>query len=227
MKKIVTGDLNQRIQVTQMTNTSDGAGGVLPVESVYWETSAKVTPLRSTNVLEANQQSLKDGFEFIVRYRSDKFIKPDMRIKWRGSYLALVSVPQDMVYKEWISFKAVWMDRPQEAEPTGEGTIYFGTAATNEVLTMEQILLGSSVDYDASAGIIVPFANPLYLFNWFWLPDVSGVPNWYTSVEEPADNGALGTVDGLFAPAVQVGEGVLFMGNYEVPLDGGFRFTTQ
>lgn len=226
-KRFITGDLRESIQITQLTNSDDGAGGVISVETVYWDTYAKVTPLSSSNMLEANQQSLKDGFEFIVRYRSDKFIKPDMRIKWKGSYLALISVPVDYVFKEWTMFKATWLDRPQESEATGEGLIYYGTAAANDALTMEQILEGSSVEYDAIVGIIVPFINPSYVFNWFWLPDAIGVPTWYTNIEEPADNGALGTVDGLFAPAVQVGEGVLFMGNYEVPMDGGFLFSTQ
>lgn len=116
MDKINTGELNQRIEIFRIGNVSDGSGGSIPGEELYWSTYAKVKPLSSRQVLESNQEELKDGFSFIVRYRKDKSITPEMFIKYRGGRLKIISAPVDYVFKTWIQFKAVWSDRPNGAE---------------------------------------------------------------------------------------------------------------
>jgi len=113
---IKTGELNQRIEIMAMQSVSDGAGGTVDTEVVYWSTSARVKPIKSSSYLQANQESLKDGLDITVRYRVDKIVKPDMRIKYRGGYLTITSAPTDYVFKEFIQFKAVWSQRPEGAE---------------------------------------------------------------------------------------------------------------
>lgn len=87
-------------------------GGTIPQEILYWSTYAKVEPLKSNQRLEANQEMLKDGFSFLVRYRNDKTIRPEMVIKYRGGRLKITSAPEDYVYKTWIKFTAIWDNRP-------------------------------------------------------------------------------------------------------------------
>lgn len=109
---ISSGQLNQRIEIYRYENVDDGAGGTYPSEVLCWSTSAKVTPLSSYQTLQANQEDLKDGFSFMVRYRVDKTITPEMVIKYRGGYLKIVSAPVDYVYKQYVTFKAIWNERP-------------------------------------------------------------------------------------------------------------------
>jgi len=116
MKKINSGELNQKIEIYRIMNASNGSGGTIPTETLYWSTFAKVTPLGSNQTLEANQEMLKDGFSFLVRYRKDKTITPEMIIKYRGGVLKITSAPLDYPYKEWVSFKAIWNNRPQGGE---------------------------------------------------------------------------------------------------------------
>lgn len=104
--------LNQRIEIYRMVDTPDGAGGNTSVETLYWSTNAMVTPWRSNNAIEANQETLQDGFKFLARYRDDKSVKADMRIKYRGGWLKIINNPLDYVYKEYIEFNAIWQSRP-------------------------------------------------------------------------------------------------------------------
>ena len=113
---IKTGELNQRIEIMAMSDISDGSGGVISEEIVYWSTSARVKPIKSSSYLQANQESLKDGFDITVRYRVDKIVKPDMRIKYRSGYLTITSAPTDYVDKVYVNFKAVWSQRPETTE---------------------------------------------------------------------------------------------------------------
>lgn len=110
--KLVSGYLNQRIEIYRIVNASDGSGGSVPTEVLYWATSAQVKPLSSNQSLESSQEVLKDGFSFIVRYRTDKTITPEMFIKYRGGMLKVTSAPEDYTYREYIRFTAVWSRRP-------------------------------------------------------------------------------------------------------------------
>lgn len=227
MKKIVTGDLTERIQIMMLDNVDDDAGGTIPNEVVYWETWAMVTPYKSNNYMQANQDILKDGFSFIVRYRSDKSIQPDMRIKWKGEYLALTSAPTDFVYKEWLQIKATWVERPDAIPTPTEATIYFGTSDTGAELTIEDVMSGTAIPYNEAAGIIAEFSNEDYLFNWIWIPDGIELPNRYQNMNFQDDYGDIGTDQDLFNEFYVVGDGSVSMTNYEIPITDPFLFTKE
>lgn len=114
--KITSGSLNQKIEIHRYVSVSDGAGGSVDTDTLYWSTSAAVRVLSSYEVMQAEQEMLKGGFEFIVRYRTDKSIKVKDVIHYRGGTLNIISAPCDYVYKELISFKAIWNNRPEDAE---------------------------------------------------------------------------------------------------------------
>lgn len=109
-----------------------------------------------------------------------------------------------------------WLSNTQ----TSEGLLYFGTGTPT---TIEQIFQGSSSAYNQSQDIIVPFNNVDYEMNWFWLPFTENLPTNYVRLSDPNDTGVLGSVDGLFAVGVVIGGGVLFAGNYPIPLTESYR----
>lgn len=115
-KKINSGSLNQKIEIWRYTSVSDGAGGSEDVDTLYWATSASCRVLSSYEVMQAEQEMLKGGFEFTVRYRVDKSIKVKDVIHYRGGTLNIISAPLDYANKEYITFKAIWGNRPEYAE---------------------------------------------------------------------------------------------------------------
>lgn len=111
--KEVSGLINQKIEIFRYEDISDGAGGVTPVEVLYWATSATVLQLKASRTLEANQERLKPVFSFRVRYRNDKTIIEDMVIKWRGETFRINQATVDFIYKEYVEIMAIAQDLPQ------------------------------------------------------------------------------------------------------------------
>lgn len=103
-----TGFINQRIEIFSNNNSSDGYGGSIPGLSAdpYWSTNAEVKQLSSSRTLEANQDELMPVFVFRIRYRDDKNIIDDMIVKWRGSDFVIQGYKPDVVYKEYVEFRA-------------------------------------------------------------------------------------------------------------------------
>lgn len=111
--------------------------------------------------------------------------------------------------------------------PVGSQYIYFGTSATNDPLTLEEILEGTPVVYDADEGIVIPFNNPSYLFNWIALPAGIPIPNHFQNLEVPVDEGPLGSDEDLLGEAALIDDTYnLMMGSYEVPLTDELLLTT-
>lgn len=110
--KQVTGLLNQKIEIYKYEDQENESGGVYPVEVLYWTTSCEVRELKASRSLEANQERLKPVFDFIVRYRKDKFVVEDMIVKWRGQSFRVNSASPDYVYKEKLSIRAIGQDLP-------------------------------------------------------------------------------------------------------------------
>ena len=102
-----TGYMNQRIEIFANANTNDGYGGSIPNIEPYWSTNAEVRQLSSSRNLEANQDELKPVWKFRVRYRNDKNLLDDMIVKWRGSNFIIQGYSPDVVYKEYMEFKAI------------------------------------------------------------------------------------------------------------------------
>jgi hypothetical protein len=106
------------------------------------------------------------------------------------------------------------------------GFVFFGIAASNAVLTLEQILAGSSMPYTFGEQVIVPFGNDEYLFNWFAVPIIQPVFNHYQNINVPIDQGSIGTPSDLFnAPVIVTGYN-LYMGNFTVPITDPLLLTT-
>lgn len=105
---MVTGLINQRIEIYANDNQRDGYAGV--TQSIqaepYWSTNAEVFQLRSSRSLEANQTELKPMLRFKVRYRNDKNLLDDMVVKWRGTFFIIQNYIPDVVYKQYIQFDA-------------------------------------------------------------------------------------------------------------------------
>lgn len=99
---MIAGLINQKIDIIKFQDTDDGAGGSYPVEVSYWGTYAKVTPIKASRNLQANQEELKPAFMFEVRFRDDKFLNVDMQVKWRGQYFTIQSAEPDFIYKTKI-----------------------------------------------------------------------------------------------------------------------------
>ena len=102
-KKLITsGDLNQSIEIYKQSLVEDGSGGTYPLDVLYWATSSMTDQIRAGRTLQALQDILTPAVTFTVRYRQDKFITPDMRIKWRGQYFTVITAEVDFVAKEWL-----------------------------------------------------------------------------------------------------------------------------
>lgn len=116
---IDSGDLTQRIAIYLNAQTSDGFGGTIPNNTVYWSTFAKVDQLRSSRTQEANQSPMKQVFSFTVRYRDDKQIENDMLLLWRGQYYIIQGYEPDVIFQKYVRFDAtVWNQGVIVNEPT-------------------------------------------------------------------------------------------------------------
>lgn len=113
-KQVASGELNQRISIMIPADTDDGAGGTIPGEVVYWQTSAKAEMLRSQKTIQANQDELKPTVQFTVRNRDDKFLNEDMVIIWRDERFNIVNAQVDYTYKEWLIITAKSAELPQQ-----------------------------------------------------------------------------------------------------------------
>lgn len=108
-----SGLLNQRIEIFKYEDQPDGSGGSIPMEVIYWSTSATVLQLKASRSLEANQELLKPVFKFEVRYRDDKFVIEDMIIKWRSETFRINQAEPDYVYRSKLVITAVAQDLPK------------------------------------------------------------------------------------------------------------------
>lgn len=104
---LVSGFINQRIEIYSASNIPNEYGGVDPGNTLYWATNAKVKQLRSSRTLEANQSPLLAVFSFEVRYRNDKEIQNNMLLKWRGSFFIIQGYIPDVVYQTYVKFDAI------------------------------------------------------------------------------------------------------------------------
>lgn len=224
---IKTGELNQRIEIMAMESVSDGAGGTVDTEVVYWSTSARVKPIKSSSYLQANQESLKDGFDITVRYRIDKIVKPDMRIKYRSGYLTITSAPTDYVDKVYLNFKAVWSQRPETTEPAPQTLYaYYGYLDEGEVLTEQKILSGQSFGITNNGSVTVPFNTSDFKLLWLALPSGQTVKQYVTDIgsNEVSPIGLTGT----FASKQTIGAYDAYISNFPTIYSGaGLTFSSS
>jgi len=221
---IKTGELNQRIEIMAMQSVSDGAGGTIDTEVVYWSTSARVKPIKSSSYLQANQESLKDGFDITVRYRVDKIVKPDMRIKYRSGYLTITSAPTDYVDKIYVNFKAVWSQRPETTEPAPQTLYaYYGYLDEDEVLTEAKILAGQSFGITNNGSVTVPFSTDTFKLLWLALPSGQTVKTTVTDLNNDSVT-PIGET-GTFGEPITIGAFDAYVSNFATVYEGvGLKF---
>lgn len=221
---IKTGELNQRIEIMAMQSVSDNAGGTIDTEIVYWSTSARVKPIKSSSYLQANQESLKDGFDITVRYRVDKIVKPDMRIKYRSGYLTITSAPTDYVDKIWLNFKAVWSQRPETTEPATQTLYaYYGYLNEGESLIEAKILAGQSFGITNNGSVTVPFNTSDFKLLWLALPSGQTAKTTVTDLNNDSVTPVGET--GTFGDAVNIGAFDAYVSNFATVYEGaGLKF---
>ena len=221
---IKTGELNQRIEIMAMQSVSDGAGGTVDTEVVYWSTSARVKPIKSSSYLQANQESLKDGFDITVRYRVDKIVKSDMRIKYRSGYLTITSAPTDFVGKVYLNFKAVWAQRPDTTEPAPQTLYaYCGYLNEEETLTEQKILAGQSFGITNNGSVTVPFNTSDFKLLWLALPSGQTVKTTVTDLTNDSVT-PIGET-GTFGESVSIGAFDAYVSNFATVYEGsGLKF---
>jgi len=222
---IKTGELNQRIEIMAFADVSDGSGGVISEEVVYWSTSARVKPIKSSSYLQANQESLKDGFDITVRYRIDKSIKQDMRIKYRSGYLTITSAPTDYESKIYVQFKAVWSQRPETTEPAPQTLYsYYGYLNEGEVLTEAKILAGESFGITNNGSVTVPFSTSDFKLLWLALPSGQTAKTTVTDLNNDSVT-PIGET-GTFGEPVTIGEFDAYVSNFATVYEGaGLMFS--
>lgn len=80
------------IEFFENTITTSASGNRSATRASYWSTRAKVKPLTERRGLEAHQTVLKAGFEFSMRYRSDKTVTMSMELDYSGQTLIIHSI---------------------------------------------------------------------------------------------------------------------------------------
>lgn len=143
MTKVISGLINQKIEIFTKDAVADGYGGTTPKNISYWQTRAQVVPLKSARTLQANQEVLKDGFSFFLRYRSDKSIQEGMMIQYRGSWLTIISAVEDYVYKTYVKIVGVWVDRP-------------------EAIALDE----TNLLFDQAGNLITDYQDNYFILNW-------------------------------------------------------------
>lgn len=86
------GEMKQRIKFEQLNVVPDGFGGGIESWEHIFSLWGKVKPLRSSNLLQDNQTTLKDTFKIIVRRFSKYYIHNNMRVKIRDKYYGIQGV---------------------------------------------------------------------------------------------------------------------------------------
>lgn len=84
-----TGGRYEPIEFFENTITTNTSGTRSAVEVSYWVTRAKVKPLSERRGLEAYQVILTQGYEFSIKYRSDKTVLKNMKLTWNGLNLII------------------------------------------------------------------------------------------------------------------------------------------
>jgi SPP1 family predicted phage head-tail adaptor len=80
------------IEFFENTITTNTTGNRTAVPVSYWATRATVKPLSESRGLEAYQVILRAGFEFSMRYRSDKTVTKGMKLVYSGKTLVIHSI---------------------------------------------------------------------------------------------------------------------------------------
>lgn len=82
---------------------SDGHGGSIAGEQLYWSTWAMIEPLKASRTLEAANMNLVAAWNFRVRFRPDKTPTKSMWIVFNGQRLQIHSIVQEMINRrDWI-----------------------------------------------------------------------------------------------------------------------------
>lgn len=89
------GQFKQRIVIERATQAKNAIGELVPTWATFVTVWAAVEPATGNTYYAAKQADSKADGRIRIRYRND--IKPTMRVKFDGRYLAILSVinPQE------------------------------------------------------------------------------------------------------------------------------------
>lgn len=94
MATLTAGDLDQRITVTRVTETPDGAGGFTTTETTLGTIWAKVEPIRGQERVIADLLGGTETYRIHVRNSGvGKSLTTDDTLEWRGITLNVRRAP--------------------------------------------------------------------------------------------------------------------------------------
>lgn len=110
--RTATGIINQHIEIYADQDIKNSSGGVIPNSSLYWATVAEVKPIEARRDLSQAQEIFKPAFTFTISDRNDKNVRPNMLLKWRGSWFTITNCVPDYVYVQMLNITAITSDPP-------------------------------------------------------------------------------------------------------------------
>lgn len=152
-----TGLINQRIEIYADQDIPDGSGGMIPNSVLYWATSANVKPIHARRDLAQAQEQFKPAFTFEISDRNDKNVRPNMLLKYRGSWFTITNCVPDYVYVQKLVITAITSDPPLRVAGAGV-TIDFGWSDINYHNDEEDaIFQQQSIESDGFTELTLPF----------------------------------------------------------------------
>lgn len=105
-----TGLLKERVDIYTDGDIETPFGGTITGDVLYWSTWANVDPLSSSKTLLGNKETLSNGYIVTVRYRADKDVNRALKIQYRGRWLHLTSLTNDLKDKQYVQFVGTYTE---------------------------------------------------------------------------------------------------------------------
>lgn len=96
------GKRSERVKIFQSDIVRDEGGGSTTVPVLFWETWAEIKQIKGSRVAESFQDKLKLVYSLILRYRSDKTLKDNMIVEFRGKTTAIHTIDNEKFKDKFI-----------------------------------------------------------------------------------------------------------------------------
>jgi len=98
----MVGNLSEDIEIVRPTRTQRPDGGWVTKYERLLKTYAQVKAMSFENEFLIVQSEMIEGFEVIIRYRQDVYIKNGDFIRWRGRELRVQGLPAPYGNKKYM-----------------------------------------------------------------------------------------------------------------------------
>lgn len=88
------GELRHRISIYNTVQTPVASGGTEATNVLYWTTNASIKSYKQARINDGGLTQLTNDWQFIVRYRRDKYPTKNMVIQYAGKEYTINSVQQ-------------------------------------------------------------------------------------------------------------------------------------